>query len=77
MREALANNKAMLSHLKYFVENDLIAIDKRFDKAITALTTCTDEDGKVLKGRGRVMNDDTLDTLRMGCTEFGDFTWRV
>jgi hypothetical protein len=67
------STKAMLGHLKNFVESGWIMIDKRFDKLLIALHTASDIEGKLSKST--MSHSDCFDALRMCTTCYGDFTW--
>lgn len=67
------STKAMLGHLKNFVESGWIMIDKRFDKLLIALHTASDIEGKLSKST--MSHSDCFDALRMCVTNYGDYTW--
>jgi hypothetical protein len=71
-----SNNKNMLSHVRTFLENGWLMIDKRFDKLLIALHTCSDIEGRINKnGANAMSHDDIFDCLRESLTCYGDFTW--
>jgi hypothetical protein len=61
----------MLSHMRTFLENGWLLIDKRFDKLLIALHTASDIEGRVSKDQ--MSHSDCWDGLRMCLTSYGDF----
>jgi hypothetical protein len=58
-----SEHKAMLGHTKMLVEDELIAIDSRFDKLITSVRTAGDNEGKLDKEA--TSYDDIFDAFRL------------
>jgi hypothetical protein len=65
------NNKAMLGHVRTFLENGWLMIDKRFDKILIAFHTASDIEGRLDKNS--MSHSDCFDGLRMCLTSYGDF----
>lgn len=61
----------MLSHIRTFLENGWLMVDKRFDKLIIALHTATDIEGRLDKNA--MSHSDVFDGLRMCLTSYGEF----
>jgi hypothetical protein len=62
----------MLSHVRLFLENEWLMIDKRFTLLLNALHQCADVEGHVRKD---FPGNDVFDCLRESLTCYGDFTW--
>lgn len=67
------HNKNMLSHLRTFLENSWLMVDKRFDKLVIALHTASDIEGRLDKNA--MSHSDVFDSLRMALTCYGDFSF--
>lgn len=58
-------HKIMMSHCKAILSDGLVAIDSRFTKLLTALSTATDSDNSCRKQNSQCLHTDSFDSFRL------------